>query len=281
MTRRLAAAVCTAFCASAGIGNAIDVGGTPLSQSNAVRLRGCASHRPARVPLLERATLDESARRWANGATLTAALQGAGYRERRTAALHVSGGESALTDALRSQLCAAVTDADLSELGSFRRGDDDWVILAAPLVLPALGDGASQATLVLELTNRARARPRRCGNRNFAAAPPLTLEPRLSEAASAHARDMLAQHYFDHRDPAGHSPADRVRARGYRYAIVGENLAAGATDAHEAMQGWLDSPGHCENIMDPRFTQLGVGFADTASGAARIDWVQVFATPAR
>jgi uncharacterized protein YkwD len=261
--------------------HAIGAVGSVLSQSNAVRLHGCGAHRPAYAPLSERAALDESARRWADGAPLTTALQGAGYRQRRTAALHVSGGEAALTDALRSQLCAAVTDAELSELGSFHRDNDAWLILAAPLVLPAAGEATSQAALVLDLTNRARARPRRCGSRSFAAAPALTLEPRLSEAASAHARDMLARHYFDHRDPAGHTPADRVRAHGYRYVIVGENIASGATDAREAVQGWLDSPGHCENIMDPRFTQLGVGFADTASGAARIDWVQVFAAPER
>jgi len=256
------------------------VDASALTQSNAVRLHGCSSHRPLPNPLQERAALDEAARRWADGASLTVALQGAGYRPRRTTALHVSGGDPALAEVLRTQLCAAVTDADLSELGSFRSGGSAWLILAAPLVLPPVADAASQAAQILQLTNRARSQPRRCGNRSFAAAPPLTLEPRLSEAATAHARDMLAQHYFDHRDLAGRTPADRVRAHGYHYVIVGENIASGATDAREAVQGWLESPGHCENIMDPRFTQLGVGFADTERGTARIDWVQEFAAPA-
>jgi uncharacterized protein YkwD len=259
--------------------NAASTGGV-LSLSNAVRLQGCGAHRSTREPLHEQAALDEAARRWAGGSTLTIALQSAGYRQRRTAALHVSGADAALADALRNQLCAAVTDPQYADIGSFRRGNDAWLVLAVPLVLPTAAD-ASLAEQVLRLTNEARARARRCGDRSFTAAPPLSLEPRLNQAAAAHARDMLARHYFDHRDPEGHTPADRVRAHGYRYAIVGENIASGATDAREAVQGWLDSPGHCENIMDPRFTQLGVGYADTASGPARIDWVQVFAAPPR
>jgi uncharacterized protein YkwD len=68
-----------------------------------------------------------------------------------------------------------------------------------------------------------------------------------------------------------------VAATGYRYRIVGENLAAGPETPQEAVRGWMASAGHCQNIMDDRFTELGVAFAATRSGQARIVWAQEFA----
>jgi uncharacterized protein YkwD len=89
---------------------------------------------------------------------------------------------------------------------------------------------------------------------------------------------MAEHNYFEHEDLAGHTPADRVRAVGYREKLVGENIAFGPRTAEEVVQGWLDSPGHCENIMDPRFAQMGIAYA--AGRAKRgLFWVQVFAQP--
>jgi len=68
---------------------------------------------------------------------------------------------------------------------------------------------------------------------------------------------MALHDYLEHQDLSGHSPADRVRAIGYRETLVGENIAYGPQSADEVVQGWLDSPGHCENIMDPRFSEMG------------------------
>jgi len=61
---------------------------------------------------------------------------------------------------------------------------------------------------------------------------------------------MAEHNYFEHEDLSGRSPADRVRAVGYREKLVGENIAYGPKSAEEVVQGWLDSAGHCENIMD-------------------------------
>ena len=67
----------------------------------------------------------------------------------------------------------------------------------------------------------------------------------------------MARHdYFEHEDLSRHTPADRVRAIGYQEKLVGENIAYGPSTADEVVKGWLDSPGHCENIMDPRFAAL-------------------------
>jgi uncharacterized protein YkwD len=127
--------------------------------------------------------------------------------------------------------------------------------------------------------NAARARPRHCGDKFFAAAPPLQSNALLRRAAEAHAQDMISHDYFAHSGYDGSTPAQRVTATGYRYQIVGENIASGPDSAAEAADGWLASPAHCENIMDPRFSDSGIAYAATASGTPHIYWVQEFAAP--
>ena len=91
---------------------------------------------------------------------------------------------------------------------------------------------------------------------------------------------MAQKNYFEHVDPAGHSPADRVRATGYQEKLVGENIAYGPKTVDEVVQGWLDSPGHCENIMDPRFAEMGIAFAAGHQSARRgLFWVQLLVAP--
>ena len=90
---------------------------------------------------------------------------------------------------------------------------------------------------------------------------------------------MARQHYFDHVDPSGLSPADRVRAAGYREQLVGENLAYGRLYTEDAIARWLKSPGHCENIMEPRFEEMGIAFAQDSRELRTLYWVQLFADP--
>jgi len=92
----------------------------------------------------------------------------------------------------------------------------------------------------------------------------------------------MARHdYFEHVDLKGDSPADRVRARGYHEKLVGENIAYGPASADEVVAGWLHSPGHCENIMDPRFVEMGLAYAPGQRDMPGLYWDQVLATPAR
>ena len=59
---------------------------------------------------------------------------------------------------------------------------------------------------------------------------------------------------------------------------VGENIAAGATSAEEVMEGWLASPGHCENIMSPRFSEMGIAWVVDPKSASGVYWAQTFGT---
>jgi uncharacterized protein YkwD len=69
---------------------------------------------------------------------------------------------------------------------------------------------------------------------------------------------MASRNYLEHRTPDGGTPRDRVLAAQYRARDLAENLAAGVPDLPDALQTWLDSPHHCENLMDPGFADVAV-----------------------
>jgi uncharacterized protein YkwD len=131
---------------------------------------------------------------------------------------------------------------------------------------------------VLELVNVAREQPRQCGDRSFQAAPQVMLSPTLTEVASLHAQDMAQQRVMDHRGSDGSTPAERVTRAGYRWRVVGENVAAGQPNADAVVAAWLASAAHCANIMESRFREMGIAFA-VVSGNPATYWTQVFATP--
>jgi uncharacterized protein YkwD len=250
-----------------------------LQTAAELRAGGCQGRSGVRTPLRANVKLDAAARRWALGMPLAAALEAAGYRDEASSAVHAFGNEQSSSQALEHKLCVALTDARYRDIGALQRGRDSWVIVAAPFTAPPASSAAQTAALLVEQIDRARSAPRRCGARLFPAAPPLRLEPRLTRAAAAHADDMLAHDYFEHAGLDGSTPASRAAAMGYRYRIVGENIAFGPENVTQAVQGWLQSPSHCENIMDPRFSETGVAFAASVRGAARIYWVEEFAAP--
>ena len=134
------------------------------------------------------------------------------------------------------------------------------------------------AARVLELVNEARAKPRKCGSRAFPPVPPLTLSPILSRAALAHAKDMSAHKLFEHRGSDGSMPADRALRAGYNWMAVGENIAEGAATAEIVVQGWLDSPGHCVNIMGAQYREMGLAYFTDFAHKGDIYWAQTFGT---
>lgn len=148
---------------------------------------------------------------------------------------------------------------------------------AADAVVGRQSSTAVQARVV-QLVNVARSKARKCGSEKFAAAPPLGASEDLDEAASRHARDMVKKNFFDHRGSDGSQPRDRVLRTGYKFQLTGENIALGPESAEEVVAGWLKSPGHCANIMEPRFRDIGVGVA-TGRGRGKIYWVQTFGAP--
>jgi uncharacterized protein YkwD len=112
--------------------------------------------------------------------------------------------------------------------------------------------------------------------------PPLVLDPRLSTAAQAHAEDMLKRTYYAHQSPEGSMPRQRVLAAGVTADLVAENLAAGQTSVENVIEAWLHSVDHRRNILDPRFTHLGVGIAvGNELHKYKVLWVQDFTSDPR
>lgn len=109
----------------------------------------------------------------------------------------------------------------------------------------------------------------------------LTADAQLDRAAQGHAEDMLRRAYFAHGSPSGETARERIRATGYTYRTIGENIAFGQTSVEEVVETWMDSPGHRKNILNKDFAELGVGLAlgRDSSGRHRTLWVQNFGTP--
>jgi uncharacterized protein YkwD len=104
--------------------------------------------------------------------------------------------------------------------------------------------------------------------RDIGRLPPLEGSPALADVARAHSRDMLARGFFDHRNPDGLGPRDRVVKHGLSFKVVAENIYSarnGSTDAAElasiVVGGWMKSEGHRLNILDPSLKLIGVGVA--------------------
>ncbi len=250
-----------------------------LSAVQLLREGGCGGLLPAARPLHRNALLDRSAEQWAEGHAPLAVAERSGYHAEATASLHISGPESAAVDLIKRSGCRAVADQKLRDIGIYRRGNETWLVLASPYAAPAAAQAPLLARRALELVNDVRARGARCGERSFGPAPPVRLSETLASVAFGHAADMARHDYFEHEDLAGHSPADRVRAVGYREKLVGENIAYGPKSAEEVVQGWLDSPGHCENIMDPRFAEMGIAYAAGQASRRGLYWVRLLAIP--
>ena len=248
---------------------------------NSVRSQGCAELPAVDQPLRARAQLEEAARRLADGDRLETATSGAGYRARQSASIRIrtTNGDNGVAQILAERFCGIVADESLQEMGAFRRGDETWMVLATPLAPPTREDAATAGQRVLELINEARLQTRRCGGKKFDATTKLRHAAALEHAARAHARDMAARDFLGHEGSDKSMPADRATRADYSWASVAENVAAGQTTAEEVVNTWLASPGHCANLMDPRYSESGVARATNPDSKQVIYWVQVFAAP--
>lgn len=219
------------------------------------------------------------------GASLQQALATAGYTGALAKAIYITGPRDAYAamDAFQRAYCKILLSTEFTAVGAGRTGDTWQVVFArpaAPSAVARLPDARDTSQILLDAVNRARSTDRNCGSRHFAAAPALTLNRSLGAAALAHSVDMARQAYFSHQGKDGKEVEQRAVQAGYRWRGIGENIALGQGTPEEAMAGWLASPGHCANIMNRWFTEMGAAFA-TGGGRdrSRIYWTQVFGQP--
>jgi len=149
-----------------------------------------------------------------------------------------------------------------------------WVVLfliAIPIDLPAQ---KMDNYLMLKEVNKARSKRCKCGTMKFKPATNLIWDVKLEQAAIRHAEDMSQRKKLNHTGSDKSTVATRVTDEEFTWKLVGENIAEGYPDIIAVVSGWMNSPGHCKNIMNPQFTHM-----DAAVSSDGKYWVQVFATP--
>ncbi|MEC1721055.1 SafA/ExsA family spore coat assembly protein [Schinkia azotoformans] len=133
------------------------------------------------------------------------------------------------------------------------------------LNIPTMNGEKSIETQVIQLTNQQRAKY---------GLPALATDWELSRVARYKSVDMRDKNYFSHTSPTYGSPFTMMKNFGIRYTAAAENIAAGQTSPQEAVNSWMNSPGHRQNILDSRMTHIGVGYAK--GGSYQHYWTQMF-----
>ncbi|WP_275626767.1 CAP domain-containing protein [Pseudomonas sp. 273] len=280
IARRLPSCLSFLFCLSPLLAHAGEESRL-LAAINAYRAHpsGCAGSTPRRLPPLRaQASL---ALPVGFGGGLREEVRAAGYQAQVVRSVRLVGAADAdeAFGMLRERYCSALLDPQFADAGVSRARGEWRLVLARSTGGGTLEDPRAAGRALLAEVNAARSRARLCGGRRFAAARPLSWSPALGAAAQAHSRAMARGNYFAHRDPDGDTPADRARAAGYRGRQIGENIAAGQGSTSQAMASWLASPGHCANLMNPMFTQVGAAYASEARSDQGVYWTMLFGAP--
>ena len=127
-------------------------------------------------------------------------------------------------------------------------------------------------TEMLSALNAVRATGATCGSVPMPPAPALIWDTRLELAAQRHSADMAEHEYFSHIGTDGTDTGDRAQRAGYHWRVIGENIARYQQSVDQVVDDWLESPGHCRQILDPSFQEVGV--AEVGD-----HWTQVFGVP--
>lgn len=106
----------------------------------------------------------------------------------------------------------------------------------------------------------------------------LAWDQSLAAAALAHAHDLVNAGRFSHDGSDGSNVMQRVKRHPGAWSLVGENLASGMPQPDQAITGWLESPGHRENLLRAEFTHAGAAVLALPSRPGFL-WVQVYGTP--
>lgn len=128
----------------------------------------------------------------------------------------------------------------------------------------------------MERINLARAAGRSCGSTLFGAVAPLRWNTALFKAAAGHSGDMASKNFFSHTGSDGSIFTQRIYTAGYAGSALAENIAAGQGSVDAVMQSWLNSPGHCANIMAAAYNDVGVSCVQSGTSTYGNYWTMDF-----
>jgi len=134
--------------------------------------------------------------------------------------------------------------------------------------------------VMLARINAARAEARLCGATNFPAVDRVTWNTKLQTAAEIHSVDMTTHNFFSHTGSDGTEVQNRADTQQYQWRAIGENIAAGQSTAEEVIDGWLNSEGHCRNLMNSAYTEVAVACVSDSNADYKRYWTNVLGAPA-
>lgn len=114
-------------------------------------------------------------------------------------------------------------------------------------------------SVLLQLVNEVRKKGCKCGDTYYGPAPAVKWNDQLAAAATSHSENMYKNKFFAHVAPDGSNGGVRIKRVGYTWMAFGENIAVGYRTEKEVVKGWIESPGHCKNIMSKLYKEMGVG----------------------
>ena len=145
----------------------------------------------------------------------------------------------------------------------------------------------------LDAINQARSQTQDCGYKGIKVpVPALKWNDKLYDAAYMHSNDLAETDTFSHTGSGtqsdlvaqklhpnlGSTVTERIEYTGYIWSRYGENISAGYGSVESVMTGWLNSPSHCSNIMNPNFKEVGMAFVIKTDSQYYDYWTQNFAT---
>jgi uncharacterized protein YkwD len=139
-----------------------------------------------------------------------------------------------------------------------------------PAVTPQLLAQSDFQAQLLQLLN---------AERQKIGAPPLRISSQLAQAAQRHADDMANNNFLSHEGSDGSTMESRIQETGYAFSAIAENVAGGQPTPESVIQTWLNSSGHRRNMLNPEYTEIGIGYATNSSSQYTHYWTQVFGTP--
>jgi uncharacterized protein YkwD len=132
----------------------------------------------------------------------------------------------------------------------------------------------------IALVNAGRGVARKCGATDYPAVGALKWQPQAEQAALTQIQYLQKNNLFTHDGASGSTVGSRLTAAGYVWQTVGENIAAGFPDLETTVKGWFDSEGHCANLMNAAFTDLGVAeVLGNSTNTYKTYWGMVLARP--
>ncbi len=113
--------------------------------------------------------------------------------------------------------------------------------------------------VMVDKVNYVRAEGCRCGGKEMPPVGKIEWDETLEKSALSHAADMSEHKYFSHYSRDGEDVGERVEKFNYNWLVIGENIAEGQREFDEVLNDWLQSPSHCEMIMEAKVNEMGIG----------------------